>query len=253
MILALLLAVTAWGQSTGTATLPLEDSLTLNNLGKAVREIESGRKTFTEPKTFRDGICFEDGTCQTTAASASGGSVTVSAGSTITVAEGAVGSGIYWVQKSSASLGGAAITFSNLTSSTVYKFTGILIPGSIADLWVRVNNDSGSTYKYALYTLNDVGDSGERNTGASTCVITQATVAGAGDNAFVDITVTTARNNSKLVILHGEISGRFTNAARHSRNIFTCSYLGADDFNRIDFLASTGNVSGKIKQVTLGN
>ena len=251
MIHLLLLASLAFA-STDTAKVELYDETqTLSNLGKSVREIQSGRPVITGIPTFKNGIKFNDGTIQTTAAG--GTETTIASGSTFTIVEGAYASGTYWVDQSSTSLGGASISFQVLTSSTIYRFVGIVVSVSIADLWIRVNNDTGSTYKYALYTLNDVGDSGERNTGESACVITQATVSGAGDNSFIDIQVTTARNNSKLVLMHGEISGRYTNAARHSRNIFTCSYLGTSDFNRLDFLASTGNVSGRVKLMTLGN
>ena len=61
----------AQGQSTGTVSTSLDDELKISNLGKAVRELESGRPRITGLPTFANGIKFSDGTTQTTAATSS--------------------------------------------------------------------------------------------------------------------------------------------------------------------------------------
>lgn len=67
MIWLLLAAQIANAQSTGTISTPVEDSIKASNMGKAIRDLESGRYRQTGKPTFAGGICFADGTCQTTA------------------------------------------------------------------------------------------------------------------------------------------------------------------------------------------
>src|SRR3990172_2612401 len=67
ILLALLVVSIAQAQSTGTISISLDDELKISNLGKAVRELESGRYRQTGRPTFANGMCFSDGTCLATA------------------------------------------------------------------------------------------------------------------------------------------------------------------------------------------
>lgn len=80
MIYAILLLASlanAQEASTDTASTSIEDELKASNMGKSIRELQSGRPRITGKPTFAGGICFADGTCQTTAPSG-GASVQIS-------------------------------------------------------------------------------------------------------------------------------------------------------------------------------
>ena len=79
MILAILLAISgvAFGQSTGTySNDSFEEEFKIQNLGKGLRELESGRPTITGLPTFKNGVKFNDSTTQTTAYNAAVSSCT---------------------------------------------------------------------------------------------------------------------------------------------------------------------------------
>lgn len=143
MICAIFLVVASlsWGQSTGTVSTSLDDELKISNLGKAVRELESGRPRITGLPTFANGIKFSDGTTQTTAATGNAslsanqtftGNNTFSATSTMTYTAGMGYSGIAGgIITSSVGISGATST--TLTfDGTRYPRVRIVVEGSLA-------------------------------------------------------------------------------------------------------------------------
>lgn len=131
MTILLLLASLAWGQSSSTLQVPLEDQLKLQNVRKDVREILVGRPTITGLPTFNNGIKFGDGTTQTTAASAA--SVVLA---TFTV---------NWANASgtntsfSGCMPGSTITISGVTASSVaINASAVIDNGSAAANFVHL-------------------------------------------------------------------------------------------------------------------
>lgn len=106
MTVLLLLASLAWGQaSTDTATVPLAESLEISNLGKAVRELQSGYYVQTGEPVFKNGFCFDVArtNCQTSAATP--GVTTVGFGSmTITADQTGIGTSYTTVTGSTVSV-----------------------------------------------------------------------------------------------------------------------------------------------------
>lgn len=68
MIAILLLVASMANAQVGStaAEPPVNDQLKISNMGKAIRDLESGRYRQTGKPTFANGICFGDGTCLTT-------------------------------------------------------------------------------------------------------------------------------------------------------------------------------------------
>lgn len=136
-MISLLLLAASLSAQVDASSVNVVEQIQFQNLGKDVRELQSGRPTITGLPTFLNGIKFSDGTTQTTAASAQSG----------------------WVEKETQSISNETTwTFSTtLTVGNFYKIAGGFRQTTAAsNVYIVFNGvDTGTGYKTAGHRFND--------------------------------------------------------------------------------------------------
>lgn len=256
MILALLLAVSAFGQSTGTV-IPLADELREQNTAAAVRELQSGRPTITGVPYFPNGIRFPNGvqrsspTAGSSGSDFSGSTVTIGVAGTVytsTIAyEGVVKGGWATVLYTSFTAA-SAVHFYQFNSSYTHRVTlNYMQNTSNGDLLGRFQGDSGAVYYWNASGMeNNVAFS---NTGVSadTKAVLTLTDPLANTPIFATVEVYCPGAGQSICYMRGRTTyNNAGGAARESPSDINSlsGHKNSGSITTFNFLASAGTMTG---------
>lgn len=188
-------------------------------------------------------------------------------GTTLTLPEsstsyfrGYISSGVAVLQSTNvaANVGLASMTLTSVQASTAnyssWHLVGTCVMSAGANLTLRVNGDSGSSFRYAqnYITDNSAGTGGDTSSSATGCRMTQNTTVSAGDEITFDLAVFKLRQSANRLRLFGNVMQNASAVTRLQGGTWICTWLGSAPPTSIQLLGESGSVQCDMQLVGMG-
>jgi len=229
LTLLLLLASLSWGQSSGTANVPLTDVLRLSDARKDIAELRSGRPTITGIPYYPNGIRFPNGVQVSSPSTSSSSSET------------------HYTMVSSASLVGVStITFAlNMTSGTFVMECNVDQNTSAADHKIIFNSDTGTNYFYIMRYANDFnGTAASANSRAAAAIQVNETADTVSADDWMKFQFWFSNRAKYTNQIIGFLDVNYGNGTIGVQNRQSVRYSGSATPSRLSYFQSAGTVTG---------